>query len=363
MVEAHTRADKKVWPFNPPKTPKCERWYFDGERYRHRDEDLWERTEQRGRQSEDPDIGPCWSRCISVKTSRGVGSFCNVGLIDTGENGAVYLYFDQTNGHRVAGKLIDVDVIDGRCQRSNEAFVLYKHLREVRHPNVIWLYKCTSNPQTAETLIVMEYCSGGSVEDYVQRLQCQATPKAVPLKFLMHFIASMAEALAYLHEGLRYAWRGHRVKRNSPHALVMHRNVKLANILLRGDPTAEKLPDVVLADFGAAKLVVGDSTDPRYMPPEEVFDLLEPGVRDPSKMSPASDIYALGMCIARLLCCGRDVTKSGLAGVYEASGLEDTAFGFDLLQRCLCLREAERPFARDLLLVAGQLRAQLAAME
>ena len=100
-------------------------------------------------------------------------------------------------------------------------------LRSLSHPNIINLIAADKlvDVQGIHVLILMEYCSGGNLNDRLAR------PGYDPQKNLK-WMRQIADALAYLHS------------RNT-----VHRDLKPENVLLT-DPRNE---DIKLADFGLAR--------------------------------------------------------------------------------------------------------------
>lgn len=142
----------------------------------------------------------------------------------------------------------------------------------LNHPNIVRVIDYGMQDDTP--FIVMDYIAGDSLE---RRLRSQTLS---PQEFLP-ILTDVAKALDHAHFV-------HKPR-------VIHRDVKPANILLRADGRA------MLADFGIAKLdggTVFTATDARigsvyYMSPEQAAGQLE--------LTPASDIYSLGITAFHVL--------------------------------------------------------------
>lgn len=147
----------------------------------------------------------------------------------------------------------------------------------------------------------------------------------------------VAEALAYVHE-----------------AGVVHRDVKPGNVLLREDRR------VLLADFGIARLVADTSHhtkvgttigSPAYFSPEQVQGLA---------VSPASDVYSLGLVLLEALtgerAYGGTATEAAMARLNRAPDVPATlpAGWVALLRAMTDLEPARRPEAS---VVVERLRA------
>lgn len=375
VLEIHARAKQNVWPFNPPE-PESDDWYYDGEQYRqrgdegdakHNDSDDRQqhsnepsRREEDGMQEEEAEAPS--RKGLHLLYEGRTHWFEDDGVIGRGREGVVNLF---KNGHtKLVVKVVDADMIQGKVRAPNEYVILKAALDGQQHPNIIKLYTCLAKTRTAEALLIMEYCPGGSVEALVQRFDPQR--KRPTTKFLIHFIVSMAEALGYLHEGIR-ATGLRRSRRDPNHQRVIHRDIRLSNILVRWNTDNKRgLPDLVIADFGAAQVFSrsqGAFITPGLNSPEiPKAQQMGPDAADEGAATPATDIYALGVCISKLLCCGKDLKASGLQDAYNKSGLKGTDFTFEFLQKCLSVAKEGRPSTAELFDVGARLKARLGLM-
>ncbi|MBX3059308.1 MAG: SUMF1/EgtB/PvdO family nonheme iron enzyme [Anaerolineae bacterium] len=140
----------------------------------------------------------------------------------------------------------------------------------LRHPNIVQIYDFDVT-EDGLYYMVMEYIEGESYDKYLAR-----HPEAQPLAQILEFYRQICGALQVAHE------KG-----------IVHRDIKPANIIV----DAQKRP--YLADFGIAQ-IVGDTRltqsgmstgTPQYMSPEQVTG---------EAISPATDIYALGVMLYQL---------------------------------------------------------------
>lgn len=142
----------------------------------------------------------------------------------------------------------------------------------LQHPNIVQVYEVGE----AEGLpfLAMEYCPNGSLQDTVK-------DKLTSYKDAARKIAVLARALQFAHQNG-----------------IIHRDLKPGNVLIGADGTLK------VADFGLAKLI--DSEDAvtqtgmilgsmGYMAPEQA----EGRTRE---ATPATDVYALGAILYKLLC-------------------------------------------------------------
>ena len=141
-------------------------------------------------------------------------------------------------------------------------------IASLRHPHIITIYDIGTAGEVV--YIAMEYVDGGDLRHKIEN-------RVAPVRAL-DLIARIGQALEYAHR------RG-----------IVHRDVKPANILFRGDGTP------LLGDFGIAKEVSVDTEltstgtilgSPFYMSPEQAEGLPVDG---------RTDIYSLGVIFYEML--------------------------------------------------------------
>ncbi|XP_030244387.1 mitogen-activated protein kinase kinase kinase 7-like [Drosophila navojoa] len=180
-----------------------------------------------------------------------------------GSFGAVYK--GKYKGKDVAIKKISSNIEHGNIQR--EPF----YMSMVRdHANFVKLYAMVM--ERTETLLVMEYISGGSLYDFLHK-----TEEELTYSNAINLLCQAAEALAYLH-----------AMSERP---VIHRDVKSLNMLV----DAER-KNLKICDFGFVRQSRTEMTEARgtliYMAPE-VFK---------GKMYAAKcDVYSMGITIWEIL--------------------------------------------------------------
>ena len=230
-------------------------------------------------------------------------------FIGGGGMGEVYEAKDLDLQERVALKVIRPDQSSDPAMRRRFRHEL-QLARRVTHPNVCRLHhleSCTlpagdsGEPGSAITYITMELLEGETLAERLKRQGRMAESEAGPL------VCQIAEGLAAAHE-----------------AGVIHRDLKPGNIILVSSSGKAR---AVITDFGLARVAAGmrllsegDSMGPvsssgllvgtlQYMAPEQ----LEGG-----KITPATDIYALGLIMYEMVTGGRPYADDApLAGAFQ----------------------------------------------
>jgi serine/threonine protein kinase len=146
----------------------------------------------------------------------------------------------------------------------------------LRHPNIVAVYQigeCSDGH-----FFIMEYIKGPTLQSVLDR---QAKDQLIPVLWAVNLMLPVVEAVHHAHT------RG-----------IIHRDLKPANIMIE---RASNRP--VVLDFGIARrldepagltragVVIGT---PSYMPPEQAGERV-------GAIGPASDVYALGAILYRIL--------------------------------------------------------------
>ena len=201
-------------------------------------------------------------------TGRSLGRYRLDALLGQGGMAEVFRATDTKLARTVAVKVI-------LASHARDPHFLERFLREARtvasleHPNILPVYDFGEDGGIP--FLVMPYLPGGTLRD-----RLQAGP--VPLALAAAWIAQLADALDAAHA-----------------AVVLHRDVKPANVLLGKDDR------LFLADFGIAKMLESESGltatgvvvgTPIYMAPEQAQG---------QPASPATDRYALAVVAYEIL--------------------------------------------------------------
>ncbi|WP_435208145.1 serine/threonine-protein kinase [Micromonospora sp. bgisy143] len=261
--------------------------------------------------------------------------------LGAGGMSVVWRGYDEVLGRQVAVKVLASRLATDRAFR-HRIRVEAQAAARLCHPNITNVYDYGESHQVGLTVpyVVMELVDGGSLAARLGR------EVRLPWREAVTIGAEVSSALATAHG------RG-----------VVHRDVTPGNVMLTST-------GVKVVDFGISALV-GESEKgpdgallgtPAYLAPERL---------DNGQVSPATDVYAVGLLLYRML-TGRlpweatTTTQMLRAHMYSdpepmppVPGLPDEVT--DLVRRCLAKRPADRPataeLARTLAEAAGMLTA------
>ncbi len=207
-----------------------------------------------------------------------------VKMIGKGAFGKVSLGIHKLTGKYVAIKTIDKDCLKDEYSKRKVLREIYI-LKKIRHVNVIRLLEVFETAQ--QVLIVTEYAGGGDLLHYVKSKKYLTEEEARPM------FRQIVYGLAHIHS------------RN-----VLHRDIKLDNILLDGDG------GVKICDFGVSKIIDKRKTTtdqcgtPAYIAPEIITGEGYKGFR--------VDHWSLGVLLYAMLCGTVPFKASNIKGLHEA---------------------------------------------
>jgi eukaryotic-like serine/threonine-protein kinase len=210
-------------------------------------------------------------------TGRQIGPYMIVRLLGRGGMGSVYLAHRSDVDKQVAVKLLDTPFASTDASRR---FLLERTvLARLDHPNIARLLDAGIFPPSTP-YFAMEYVDGEPITEYAEH---------AGLATKLRIFEAICAAVAYAHQHL-----------------VVHRDLKPSNILV-GRTGAVKL-----VDFGIAKLLEEDheltGTGHRLMTPESAAPEQVRG----EPITPATDVYALGLLLFQLLTGTRPYSLRGL---------------------------------------------------
>jgi len=214
-----------------------------------------------------------------------LGKYRLVRLIGSGGMGDVYLGEDPGIHRQVAIKVMRGEVVPYPDEESGKKSgrLFQREMRAVAmldHPHILPLYDYGEETlhRTALMYMVMPFRQEGSLADWLRQ---RTSSGLLPLKDVVQLFSQVADALQHAHD----------------HQII-HQDVKPSNFLVRSKRDPASVPDLLLADFGIARVSTLTSSishssrgTPIYMAPEQWTG--EPVL--------ATDQYALAVMIYELL--------------------------------------------------------------
>jgi serine/threonine protein kinase len=207
-------------------------------------------------------------------------------LIGSGGMGEVYLAEDARINQQVAIKLSRTESTPySEAESAKETARLFqreaKAIAQLDHPRILPLFSYGEEDVNGAilTYIVMPFRKEGSLTTWLRQ---RKNKERLSLQAVAHIVNQAADALQYAHN--RY---------------IVHQDVKPSNFLIRSsDETDFTAPDLLLTDFGIAKLGTATSSvshtirgTATYMAPEQWS----------GNAVPATDQYALAVMAYELL--------------------------------------------------------------
>ena len=212
-----------------------------------------------------------------------LGRYHLLRLIASGGMGEIHLAEDLSINRQVAIKVIRSGVASNTGEASDAAKLFEREAKAIAkldHPHILPLYDYGEQKKDGmvTTYLVMPYRPEGSLANWLAQ---RGTANPLSLEDVEHIISQAASALQYTHD-----------------QQLIHQDVKPSNFLIRANKENPNRPDVLVSDFGIARLsnmTSGASQSvrgtPSYMAPEQWE----------GHPVPASDQYALAVMTYELV--------------------------------------------------------------
>jgi hypothetical protein len=252
------------------------------------------------------------------------GRYRLVERLGVGGMSVVWRGYDEVLGRQVAVKVLDRDLASDPAFR-RRIRIEARAAARLCHPHITNVYDYGESDATP--YVVMELVDGEPLDDVLSH------EGALPWRTAVTVCAEVASALAAAHQ------RG-----------IVHRDVKPANVMLT-DAGAK------VVDFGLSALIgesdVGPDGNllgtPAYLAPERL---------DGGAVSPAADVYCLGLLLYRMLTGQRPWHVASMAEMLRAHRYADPiplpevdglpAEVAELCERCLAKDPEERPTSAEM---------------
>ena len=225
-----------------------------------------------------------------------------------GQFGSVYLTKIDNDNTPYATKVYDRQTIEKSKDLLRYIQTEATILKNLNHPNIVKLKEVKKTKK--HFYIVMEFCNGGELSQNLKKYQAKYN-KAFPEEIVQYLMKQIVNGINYLHN-----------------LDIMHRDIKLDNILLHYDNEEDKKNlnimkgTVKIIDFGFAIFLnnkLGETAvgSPQNMDPRILEKLTNKGRLKKLGYDKKADIWSLGsICYEMLI--GR--------AVFDAEDLEELVF-------------------------------------
>jgi len=217
-----------------------------------------------------------------------IGKYEILAEIGRGGFAVVYKARDPALDREIALKVLKPEHV--QADRVQQFLTEARQAARLTHPGIVPIYEVAA--EDGQPYIAMAYLPGGSL---AQRLAGALLSEArLPVEMALDILKQVAEALTYAHK-----------------KKLLHRDVKPANILFDEENRA------LLADFGLVKSLAetGMTSIDRVIGTREY---MAPEQWNNGELSPATDIYALGVVAYELLAGRRPFEAETLEGLLYA---------------------------------------------
>lgn len=197
-----------------------------------------------------------------------IGQYHITEEIGRGGMATVYRARQESIEREVAVKVLHRSLIDQDSNFLERFYREVKAIAHLQHPHILPVHDYGEHDD--QPYIVTAFINGGSLADHIRQME------RLHLNETAQLVRQMAEALEYAHlQG------------------IIHRDFKPANVLI------DQQGNTYLADFGLAKML-GD-TDLTATGIVGTPDYMAPDWAEERGLTPAVDVYALGVTVYQML--------------------------------------------------------------